>query len=103
MISGEILGKEIEFVYRYRIWVVQQREQQMGPIDILLNQVVYSNRKRVKDDIKKLCDNYKTLSPSIGGLSEFLLFLLLQDSFLYYFEFFIFQFIIMVRKQKSLN
>lgn len=37
----------------------------MGPVDVLLNQVQYTNRKRIKDDLKVLNDQYKSLLPRI--------------------------------------
>jgi hypothetical protein len=37
----------------------------MSAIDPLLNQLKYSNRQRVKDDIHKVILEYRTLAPKI--------------------------------------
>ena len=55
----------------------------MSPIDVLLNQVPYTNRKRVKEDVKKLMDSIKTLMPAVGSLSKIVL------KYLKYFNYYI--------------
>eukprot|EP01035_Chromulina_nebulosa_P033404 gene33404-44726_t len=40
----------------------------MSPIDILLNQVSYQNKKRVKEDAKRLTESYENLKPDVGSL-----------------------------------
>lgn len=42
----------------------------MSPLENLLNQVSYKNRRRVKDDIKGAMDNYKSLLPKISQYSK---------------------------------
>ncbi len=45
-----------------------------GALDVMLNQIPYYNRARVKDDITRLMTNVKTLVPKLGILSEYLTF-----------------------------
>jgi len=37
-----------------------------GPLDVILNQVPYSDRKRVRDDIQHLMEGYKSLMPQLA-------------------------------------
>ncbi len=41
-----------------------------GGLDVLLNQISYTNRKRVRDDINQLAQSIKTLVPKTGTLSK---------------------------------
>lgn len=43
----------------------------MSPLENLLNQVSYTNRRRVKDDIKAVMERYKSLLPRIAKFGMF--------------------------------
>ena len=42
----------------------------MSQIDVILNQVRYANRARVKDDVDKIILEYRTLAARIADFGE---------------------------------
>lgn len=42
----------------------------MSPIETLLNQVKYQDRKRVKTDVNALMDRYKALLPKLASFGK---------------------------------
>lgn len=42
----------------------------MGPLSVLVNQVPYANRSRVKDDVKELMEVVKSLLPKISTFGK---------------------------------